>query len=94
MLRELAESQLESISQQIEAFRVKLNHDTKELQDLKFVLNAKQEIADQSMAMQLMFNDVADKYRTLRMYGVAIRDSDGALVDSLPQRWTGTFFYA
>ena len=35
-------------------------------QDLKFVLNAKKEIADVTMNMNIQFLEVAEKYRTLK----------------------------
>ena len=39
------------------------------------------------MDMQLQFDDVVEKFRTLRMYAMKPKPADGAAVDSLHQRW-------
>lgn len=87
ILREVAESQLYVLKTKMDKLNRDLERDTTDINNLKFVLNTVGEIQSMSMEMEIDFQDVIEKFRTLRMYNVSIKKTDGDLVDTIENMW-------
>ena len=87
ILRETSLSKLNDILGQIEAFEAELEKDPKQLEDLTFVLNTIARISAESMSMELQYNDVVERYHTLKLYDIEVEDAKFEKAMSIEQRW-------
>ncbi|KAM4616801.1 dynein axonemal heavy chain 10 [Polymixia lowei] len=69
--------------------KLKLNPNT--LEDLKFVLGTISDIRNMSLAVEMRFTDIQEKYRTLAMYKVEVTEEELELVASIGQLWSDLF---
>lgn len=87
ILRERAEQQLYKLEDRMRKLDDNLNTETSGVDELKFVLQTVEDIQTSNMEIEIECTDVIEKFRCLRMYGVAIKKNDAELVDQLVDKW-------
>ncbi len=88
ILRDMAETQLHKVQDEIKLHATNLQRECVGIDELKFVLHAIGEIHAVNMDMELQFEEVMEKFRTLSMYGIPVKRADGEAVDHLSDTWS------
>ncbi|XP_063171723.1 dynein axonemal heavy chain 10 [Candoia aspera] len=91
LLNESAKEVLYNLQENIERLSRNLKTTPSTLEDLKFVLGTIAEIKDISLEVELKYLDIQERYRTLAMYNICIREDEQNLVDKIKLMWDTLF---
>ncbi|XP_019604311.2 dynein axonemal heavy chain 10 [Rhinolophus sinicus] len=91
LLNESAKEELYNLQEEIESLTKSLKKSPNTLEDLKFVLATIAEIKNKSLAMELRYRDVQERYRTMAMYKLSPPDAERELVDRIESMWSSLF---
>ncbi|XP_073737373.1 dynein axonemal heavy chain 10 [Callorhinus ursinus] len=91
LLSESAKEELYNLHEEMESLAKNLKKSPSTLEDLKFVLGTIAEIRSKSLAMELRYRDVQERYRTMAMYNVFPSDAEKELVDNIESMWSNLF---
>jgi dynein heavy chain len=88
ILRTNASTELHHLEEKMAKWESDLEMPTKNLEDLKYLLNVVAEIGSDGMNMELSYLDVIERYRTLEIYNIPVEDeSEKTMAKSIDSRW-------
>ncbi|KAG5280454.1 hypothetical protein AALO_G00060150 [Alosa alosa] len=91
LLNESVREDLHSLRNNLLQFSENLKRNPDTLENLKFVLGTISDIRDMSMAVEMRFTDIQERYRTLTMYNIEASDEELELAASIGQLWSELF---
>ncbi|KAM5237710.1 dynein axonemal heavy chain 10 [Ctenodactylus gundi] len=91
LLNDSAREGLFSLQEEIEHLNKNLKKHPSTLEDLKFVLATIAEIHSKSLAMELRYRDVQERYRTMAVYNIHPPDAEKELVEKIEGMWLSLF---
>lgn len=83
---------LHDLQSRMNSLTAALEAPTDTLEQLQGVLATVIEIRTISMEMELAFNDVVERFRALRVYGLEVNPDDAKAVEGIRQRWQDLLF--
>ena len=88
VLHETSHSRYQKMSQRLHALEESIKVETTDLESLKFVLNKVAEISSIVQEVELEMLDIAERYRTLKRYGISsVPEDESKAALSLAERW-------
>ncbi|XP_078523750.1 dynein axonemal heavy chain 10 isoform X2 [Lissotriton helveticus] len=87
LLNESAREELFSVQDELQKLEVNLKTNPGTLTDLKFVLATIAHIRDMSLTVEMRFNDIQERYRTLAMYNIQVPEEEKELVITIKDKW-------
>ncbi|XP_069071115.1 dynein axonemal heavy chain 10 [Pleurodeles waltl] len=87
LLNDSAREELYSVQDQLQKLEVNLKRKPDTLADLKFVLATIAQIRDMSLTVEMRFNDIKERYRTLAMYNIQVPEEEKELVIAIKDKW-------
>uniref|UniRef100_A0A670KBP0 Dynein axonemal heavy chain 10 n=1 Tax=Podarcis muralis TaxID=64176 RepID=A0A670KBP0_PODMU len=90
LLNESAKEALYELQENIERLSHNLKTTPSTLEDLKFVLGTIAEIKDMSLEVELKYLDIRERYRTLAMYNIPVKEEQ-QLVEKMKLMWDTLF---
>uniref|UniRef100_A0A8C7PKH0 AAA+ ATPase domain-containing protein n=1 Tax=Oncorhynchus mykiss TaxID=8022 RepID=A0A8C7PKH0_ONCMY len=91
LLNESAREDLFNLRDELLQLSENLKRSPNTLEDLKFVLGTISDIRDMSLAVEMRFTDIQERYRTLGMYKVEATEEELQLSASIGRLWSDLF---
>ncbi|XP_066466098.1 dynein axonemal heavy chain 10 [Tiliqua scincoides] len=91
LLSESAKEALYSLQEEIERLSQNLKTTPNTLEDLKYVLGTIAEIRAMSLAVELKYLDIQERYRTLSMYNIPTTEEEQEMVYKIKEKWEALF---
>ncbi|XP_035641685.1 dynein axonemal heavy chain 10 [Oncorhynchus keta] len=91
LLNESAREDLFNLRDELLQLSENLKRSPNTLEDLKFVLGTISDIRDMSLAVEMRFTDIKERYRTLGMYKVEATEEELQLSASIGRLWSDLF---
>uniref|UniRef100_A0A4W5NCU9 Dynein axonemal heavy chain 10 n=1 Tax=Hucho hucho TaxID=62062 RepID=A0A4W5NCU9_9TELE len=91
LLNESAREDLFNLRDELMQLSENLKRSPNTLEDLKFVLGTISDIRDMSLAVEMRFTDIQERYRTLGMYKVEATEEELELSASIGRLWSNLF---
>uniref|UniRef100_A0A8B9BUE2 Dynein axonemal heavy chain 10 n=1 Tax=Anser brachyrhynchus TaxID=132585 RepID=A0A8B9BUE2_9AVES len=92
LLNESARQELFSLQEEIERLSQNLQIPPDSLEELKIVLGTIAEIRGMSLKVELKYLDIWERYRTLAMYSIPVKEQE--MADKIKKKWEALFFEA
>lgn len=71
----------------IETYEIQIQAETKDLEQLKFLLNVITQIQEETLDTELVMLDITERYRTLARYSISIPDEELESAMTIEKRW-------
>ncbi|XP_063051673.1 dynein axonemal heavy chain 10 [Engraulis encrasicolus] len=91
LLNESVREDLLSLQSSLAQLSENLKRSPETLEDLKFVLGTISDIRDMSLAVEMRFTDIQERYRTLTMYDVEVSEEELEQAASIGKLWDELF---
>ncbi|XP_036382121.1 dynein heavy chain 10, axonemal [Megalops cyprinoides] len=91
LLDESAREALYSLRNELQQLSENLKKSPDTLEDLKFVLGTISDIRAMSLAVEMRFRDIQERYRTLKIYNVEAPQEELDMANSIGQLWLDLF---
>ncbi|XP_062273833.1 dynein axonemal heavy chain 10 [Scomber scombrus] len=91
LLNKSAKEDLFNLRDEIMELSTKLKQNPDTFEDLKSVLGTISDIKDMSLDVEMSFTDIKERYRTLAMYNVQVKEDELELASNIDQMWGHLF---
>ena len=91
VLHQGSRSMLTALQERMAQLERDLRQEPEDLDVLKFVLGTISTVADETMDSELLFTDIAERYRVCERYRIAIPEGEAEAARTLSERWHRLF---